>query len=217
MLRPNSRLLKELSDILTPTSTAVQDEALAALQRNDGKKALELFEELVALDSKVACYCIGDIYLHGQGGIPHNPAEAKKWYEQAFASSVPRLSQYAALKLGYIYGAGYDETNQYGSARDYGKAFYYYKKLEDSNIARGLLQLGVMYEKGLGTPKDPEKAMELYRRATDLGHVIAKKCLASMKVRNGKSVSGYLLWASAIFEAIPLVIFKRHSPRIVTW
>lgn len=207
------RFLRELSDILDPAMVTRVDEALAALKRQDGKKALELFEQLAAQDSKLACYCIGDIYLHGQGGIAHNPVEAKKWYECAFTSSLSKLSQYAALKLGYIYEAGYDNANCYGKAIDNEKAFLYYKRLEGSDIPIGLLRLGIMYELGKGVRKDLEKAMSLYQQAAGR-HVVARKCLASMKVRNGEIVSSYLLWGRAILEAFFLMLFKPNSPRL---
>lgn len=192
----------------------MESEALAALKRNDGTKALDLYKKLASLGSAVACYCVGDIYLHGEGGVKSEPAEAKQWYERAFASAVPKLSQYAALKLGYIYGAGYDADNHYGAAVNFDKAFKYYKQLENSDIAIGLLHLGIMYEKGLGTPKDLGKALDLYRRAAKGGHVIARKCLGVLMVRNGDYVSGYLQWGIAVAEVIFFSIFKRNSQRL---
>lgn len=194
-----------------------EKEAFAALKREDGAKALELFKKMAAVGSPVACYCIGDIYLYGQGGVPCNQAESKKWYERAYNSSIPRLQQYAAIKLGYIYSAGYDEANRYGAAIDYDKAFSYFQRLDGSDIANGLIWLGVMYEKGLGTPKDIKKAMALYREAATLGHAVGRKNLASLKVRNGEVVSGYLLWGTAIFEGVFLAIFNPKSSRFALW
>jgi TPR repeat protein len=191
----------------------MEAEAFAALERGDGRKALEIFKKLAALGSGVADYCVGDIYLHGQGGVSHDPAEAKKWYKKAFASSIERLSQYAGIKLGYIYEAGYDEANHYGAAIDDEKAFYYYKRAENSDIAIGLLRLGIMYEMGKGTPKDLDKAMALYRQAASR-HVVALKNLGSLKVRSGDILSGYLLWGSAILETFFLALFKRNSRRL---
>lgn len=194
----------------------MEAEAFAALKANNGGKALELFEKLAASGSGMASYCVGDIYLHGQGGVKSNIAEARKWYQRALSSSVSIVSQYAAFKLGYIYEAGYDDEGRFGAAIDNMKAFNYYKLLEHSDIAMGAgqLRLGIMYEMGKGTPKDLKKAMELYRRAAHLGHVIATKNLGVLKLKTGHIIPGLLLWASAILEGIFLGIFKRNSPRI---
>jgi TPR repeat protein len=191
----------------------MEAEAFAALERGDGHNALEIFKGLAALGSGVADYCVGDIYLHGQGGVPHDPAEAKKWYEKAFASSIEKLSQYAGIKLGYIYEAGYDEANRFGAAIDDEKAFYYYQRAENSDIAIGLLRLGIMYAMGKGTKKDLSKAESLYRRAAGR-HVVALKNLGVLKVQTGNVPYGLLLWGSAIAEGLFLGIFKRNSLRL---
>lgn len=190
-----------------------EKEAFAVLKRGNGARALELFKEMAALGSPVACLCIGDIYFYGIAGVQQDPNESKKWYRHAVDSSVPIVSQSAALKLGYICEAGYDETNKFGAKIDNEKAFAYYKRLEDSDNAIGLLRLGIMYELGKGTAPDPGKARALYRRAA-WRHVVALKNLASLKVRSGETFSGYLLWVAAIIEAIFFSLFKRTSRRI---
>lgn len=191
----------------------MEAKAFDALEQGEGEKALELFKKLAALGSGVACYCVGDIYLHGQGGVPHDPAEAKKWYEKAFDSSVQRLSQYAAIKLGYIYEAGYDASNQFGAAIDNETAFGYYKHAENSDIPVGLLRLGIMYAMGKGTKKDFNRAESLYKRAAG-HHVVALKNLGLLKIQTGNVPLGLLLWGSAIAQGVFLGIFKRNSPRL---
>ena len=63
----------------------------------------------------------------------------------------------AQVYVGEIYEKGL------GRAPDYAEAAKWYQKAADQKFARGQLNLAYLYEQGLGVPKDPLKALNLYR------------------------------------------------------
>lgn len=208
-------MASQAEELLKTFNSGPWKEATDALARNDGEKAIEIYKKLDALGSGFATYNIGDIYFHAQGGVKRDINKAKTWYEKALTCSIPTVSEYAAYKLGIIYESGYGDDGRPGPDKDYGKAFSYYKRLENSKIARGsaVLRLGVMYEKGHGTEKDIEKALELYTKSYKLGHLLGKKCLGSLKVRTGSPLSGYFLWITAVIQVLFLALFNAHHSR----
>jgi len=68
----------------------------------------------------------------------------------------------AAVYVGEIYEKGL------GTAPDYTQAAFWYQKAADKGFARGLSDLAYLYEQGLGVPKDPVKALNLYRQSTGI-------------------------------------------------
>ena len=68
----------------------------------------------------------------------------------------------AAVYVGEIYEKGL------GTAPDYAQAAFWYQKAADKGFARGLSELAYLYERGLGVPKDPVKALNLYRQSTGI-------------------------------------------------
>lgn len=68
----------------------------------------------------------------------------------------------AAVYVGEIYEKGL------GTAPDYTQAAFWYQKAADKGFARGLSDLAYLYEQGLGVPKDPVKALNLYRRSAGI-------------------------------------------------
>ncbi|MFZ5720956.1 MAG: caspase family protein [Pseudomonadota bacterium] len=68
----------------------------------------------------------------------------------------------AQAYVGRIYAEGFDlEPN-------HAQAAVWYQKAADQGYAPAMIDLGQLYERGLGVPKDPVKAVNLYRRATGL-------------------------------------------------
>lgn len=65
----------------------------------------------------------------------------------------------AQANVGEIYERGM------GVAPNYEAAAMWYQKAADKNSSRALFNLGTLYEQGLGVPKDPLKALNLYRQA----------------------------------------------------
>ena len=59
-----------------------------------------------------------------------------------------------------------------GAAPDYAAAATWYRKAAEQGYPRALMNLGLLYERGLGVEKDLAKAMELYRKSSGLGKII---------------------------------------------
>src|ERR1700741_4483832 len=53
-------------------------------------------------------------------------------------------------------------------ARDYTKAYQIWSSLDDQDLA-AMRNVGMMRRQGLGTPKDPKGAEEIFQRAADAG------------------------------------------------
>ena len=67
-------------------------------------------------------------------------------------------------------------------AGDYDKAFKIWWDLRYEDLA-AMRNLGMMLRKGQGTPKDPQKAEEIYLRATEVGMPTAEADLADMYLK----------------------------------
>ena len=59
-----------------------------------------------------------------------------------------------------------------GAAPDYASAATWYRKAAEQGHPRALMNLGLLYERGLGVEKDLAKAMEYYRKSSGLGKII---------------------------------------------
>jgi hypothetical protein len=73
----------------------------------------------------------------------------------------------AQTYVGEIYQRGMG-----GAAPRYDKAAEWFGKASDQGYHRAQIHLGYLYENGLGVPKDLEKALQLYRRATGMTEAI---------------------------------------------
>ena len=67
-------------------------------------------------------------------------------------------------------------------ARDYAKAYQIWSSLADKDIA-AMRNVAMMRRQGLGTPKDPRGAEEMYQRAADAGLPTAQADLADMLIK----------------------------------
>lgn len=56
---------------------------------------------------------------------------------------------------------------------NFAEAARWYRKAADQGFARGMINLGFLYEKGLGVEHDPATALQWYRKAAGLGEAIA--------------------------------------------
>jgi uncharacterized protein len=76
--------------------------------------------------------------------------------------------QEAQTYVGEIYERGIA-----GSTPDFASAATWYRKAADQGFARAAVNLGFLYEKGLGVPRDAAAALNLYRKAAGLPGLIA--------------------------------------------
>ena len=133
------------------------------------EKALELFLKCAQIensDDAYIGYCqnnVGHMYDNGLGTkIDH--AAAFYWYTKAENADI---GPYPTTSLAAMYLQGH-HVNQ-----SYTKAFELYRKAAEEEFDRANYALGLMYEKGEGTPYDYDKAKEYYLTAFQQGHELA--------------------------------------------
>ncbi len=105
--------------------------------------------------------------------------------EMAYSTSADNGSLLSAYKLGYMYftgeGAGQSDRlafEYFLRATDAPLAFQPHKlELTTRFLAESYNNLGLMYQHGLGTRKNPRRAAEMYRRAAEFGASDARRNL----------------------------------------
>jgi len=117
----------------------------------DGAQAIEWYRKAAAQGDRDAGFWIAYLYKDGHG-TPKNMEEAVRWYKWAAEKGDSRA--YASL------GEYYMDTGNYP------EAISCFRKAAGEN-ARGQFYLGEMYEKGLGVPRNLNKAAYWYRLAAN--------------------------------------------------
>ena len=79
-----------------------------------------------------------------------------------------------------IYSAAIACLNGKGVSQDYGKALQLFHEAEQKGNSSSAYYLGMMYEKGLGTPKDLKSAHAWYYKAAQNGDALAREKLNSL-------------------------------------
>jgi enhanced entry protein EnhC len=121
----------------------------------DPISAEKWYRESALQGQPIAQYLLGGLYRLGHLGNQPDYAEAKKWYSRAQTNYSP-----AATALGFIYDTVDDNYQQARAS---------YQLAAEKHDPIGLLDLGLMYEKGKGVPVDDVKAKALYQEAADQG------------------------------------------------
>lgn len=111
---------------------------------------------------------LGIKYAQGEGGLKHDDIKAVELYRLAANQGFAK----AEINLGDMYFSGRGGVDQ-----SYLGALSWYLKAAQQNAAPAQYRLGVMYEKGLGTDRDPQKAVQFYRSAADQGYPDAQNVL----------------------------------------
>jgi serine/threonine protein kinase len=111
---------------------------------------------------------LGVKYAQGEDGLTRDDTKALEWYRKAANQGLPK----AQTNLGdmYFFGRG-------GLTQSYLDALSWYLKASQQDWPDAQYRLGYMYEKGLGTDKDPAKALQLYRSAAEHGYAEAQNLL----------------------------------------
>ena len=105
----------------------------------------------------------------------------------------------AQVSLGYMYLYGDKENNV---TQDYKQALNYYSMAAAQNDNVAVNNLGSLYYSGIGTKKNPYKAAELFKKASDMGNVEASVNLAFLYLsgsgvaQDGARAMNYLAKAS---------------------
>jgi tetratricopeptide (TPR) repeat protein len=184
-----------------PGAAQSLDDAIAAYQRKDFKKALSLFEAIGAQGSAVAQHNAGHMYVNGLG-TKRNFPKAMAWYRRA-ADQGYAPSQY---DLGAMYAEGegvkpdpeialmwFRKSAEQGfvraevklaeiafASRNLAEAFVWWQKAADGGDADAMFNVGSAYYAGRGVAKDLDKAIQYYRKARDAGNPDAGRILQQL-------------------------------------
>lgn len=131
---------------LTP-KPANADAAVAAYQRNNYERALELAQPLAEAGDVRAQSLVGLMYYRGRGPRA-DAAEAVRWFRAAADGG----DAAARFYLGVMFAEGR------GVPQDYEQAAIWYQRAADLGDAQGLYNLGLAYAQGEGVSQDVVKA-----------------------------------------------------------
>jgi len=169
-----------------------------ATQRNDPRQGLQDLEDLAELGSIASMIHVGWAYLKGHG-VPMDLERADYWYRRATEAG----SLEGSFRL-----AGLCRT----SGR-FDEALAAYSIGESQNFPASLYWLGRMYFNGMGVERDRDKAADLWRRASAMGHPFATRNLAGIHLSGRYGVGGIfkavVLWLAAIRDVI---LISKHDP-----
>lgn len=144
---------------------ALQEVAEYYLTQDDGeaghRKAIALWQQAAALGSAEAQRNLGYGYFYGNG-IGKDVEAGLRWLERASLFGDAQASHFL---LKYYFGA-------HGDTPHYETGFQWLEKIShQAHVLPSLLvKLGTLYEEGLGTPRDPEKAFALFKNAAAQGN-----------------------------------------------
>ncbi len=137
------------------------------MRKTDPARAIEGLRALAEKGSSRSMLHLGWSYQKGIG-VPADMAQAEKWFRLAYEKGPAKIKKEAAYFLGWIYFLRNDYAKAHelfsaGAAMDYPPAIY---------------RLARMYRDGLGVEKQPDKARQLFEKASALGNLFAKRGLA---------------------------------------
>lgn len=160
----------------------------------DYQKAFSYFEKGAKHDDPQAYYNLAVMLDNGQG-VSKNPAQALAYFEEAARRQyLPAISSIACK---YLLGLGVEKDekkafdlyhdgalrgdvrsqsnlifmylNGVGTPRDVKEAYYWGEKVSHSNDPEGLMNYGVLLEKGYNGSPNVREALAIYERACELG------------------------------------------------
>ncbi|RHY39793.1 hypothetical protein DYB34_009509 [Aphanomyces astaci] len=156
----------------------------------NGMDALDYVRSLALGGNPEAVHRLGEMHFFGdaQAGLPANPAEALRHFEEAAANGVAH--SLANLGLMYANGMGVEANPEravqyFQQAADQGNAFagtgvnqnnslaFYHFSIaaNESDSRQAYFNLGIMHYKGLGTPRSCPLAVQAFRHvAWRAGH-----------------------------------------------
>jgi eukaryotic-like serine/threonine-protein kinase len=114
---------------------------------------------------------LGLKYARGEDGLTRDDTKAVEWYRKAAGQGLPK----AETNLGdmFFYGRG-------GLPKSYLDALSWYLKAAEQDWPDAQFRLGYIYEKGLGTEKDVQRAVKYYRNAAAHDYPDAENVLGSL-------------------------------------
>lgn len=140
-----------------------------AYYRGDGveqsfEKAIEYYEQAMALGSTIAADNLANLFWYGVEGIPEDEPRAVGYAKVAVEDDHPNSV--------YIMGIAYLQAITV--EKDVDLALELLNRAGDEERTDALNQLGVEYARGENVPKDDAKASAYYLRAADLGNRVSQ-------------------------------------------
>lgn len=187
----------------------------------DYNKAMSWYQKAAALHNHSSETNIGSLYANGWG-VPQDYKQAFVWASRGAEAGVPKAEYLVGMH--YHYGLGvtkdlkkaiswYTRASQHGEAYawtglgdlygramkppDFDQAFQNYERAVELGEPTAAVNLGLLYESGLGTKKDLHKAFDLYNTAAQAYEVSGYFQLARMYkdgIYVAKSASTAKMW-----------------------
>lgn len=190
--------------LIDNNALASYEAAVQLFHRRKWKEAFAAFQRLADRGDILALVAMGNMYLAGRG-VQRDLSEAARLLGRAAELGNP-AAKFALGRLCQAEGdhrAGATLLNE-AASKGYFPALY---------------SIGVACELGLGTEPDLPKAVSLYRRAADFGHVPARARLGRLGLSGYFGVAGRVagIWLSvtAMVLAFWLVLTSPTDLRIV--
>lgn len=166
--------------------------AIKSYDSGDVSGALFLFKKMARQGYSPAALAVGSIYEHGNSGVPKDIDTAIDYYLRAL-NATDDVKAHLALGRCYL--------TRGKTQSDYQKARYHFINLiEDRNHRGSLYGLGVIYEHGLGVEQSYGYANQFYQEAVDQGHLLAKRNMARIFLKQGSYLKGVWLWLKASMQ-----------------
>ncbi|BDD87149.1 tetratricopeptide repeat protein [Desulfofustis limnaeus] len=156
-------------------ATALKNKAKLAYwgvgERQDYRRALQLYEQAAALGDVEASYLAGGMYYTGKGA-PRNLFKAFTYLDYAASQGQSSTDAQRALAQFYLLGTVVPQN--------YAKAAEWYETAAAAGDPEAEVELGVLLFAGRGVEQDYERAYELFQRAAYRNNQLAQYNLGIM-------------------------------------
>lgn len=139
----------------------------------DHGQAMYWFRNAAEQGNALGQFLLGSAYVFGHG-VPQDKRQGVFWNRKA-ADQGLAAAQYA-LCVHY-----YELCTHGWNLDNWGQALSWCRRAGDQGIAGAYQTVGMMYEKGVGGPKDFRQAKVWYRKAAALGDVDAQEALRELE------------------------------------
>ena len=186
----NKKALNRLGDKYNTYNDLFTDRTLSCKEEIDSKKkSMNYYRRAGSTYSagNVAYYLAG-IYMSGREDCKKDVNQAIKYYELAVQDSDRGYSAEASKILANhaFEMKQYEKALKlYLSILENSDCLMYFSKEKLMNILSMEFKVGYLYENGLGTPRNPAKAILYYTRAAEKGLIEAQQNLSILKNKIG--------------------------------
>jgi TPR repeat protein len=172
--------------------------AYVRLQTSPNLEVISLLEDLANRGSLMSKLYLAWAYEKGKG-IPVDDNKAELWYRKAINEN----SSLATYYLGHFYlkKDNFTEAKEFfqiGTSMNYSPAIYC---------------LGCLFLEGKGCEKNPNEALNLFSKASHMGHVFAKRSLAGMYLTGQYGIANFFRGIGMFFFALKdLLAIRSKDP-----